>query len=484
MYRTVAVAAVLAFAAVSLAAASPAEAKPRTAPVSAMIPEPSPAKVAASLRDRALKDPTAYDIVESLTTEVGPRLAGSPGAHAAMEWGVAKLKALGFSNVHAEPYTTPVWARGPESAEIVGPYPQKLVILGLGKSVPTPAGGIEAEAVVFPSYADLLDAPAGSLDGKIAVVTQKMTRTQDGSGYGAAVRARAAGPSEAARRGAVAFLMRSVSTRDDRMPHTGGTNYQADAPRIPAAALSPSDATMLDHMAERGQPIRIRLNMASTSSQNGAAWNVVGEIRGREKPEEVIVIGGHLDSWDPGTGAIDDAAGIGITTAAAHLIGGMKTPPRRTIRVVMWGSEETGGAGQAYYEAHKAEIASTVLAGESDLGSDRVWTVRLPKGAAKAPQLHALPSLLAPLRIFIHNEPAAFAGSDTEEIQEAGVPVVSFAQDASRYFDIHHSADDTLDKIDREQLNQNVAAWTAFLWLVADSDIDFRALAAAAPPAK
>jgi Zn-dependent M28 family amino/carboxypeptidase len=481
MFRTATIAAAIALAGVSVAHARP---QPKSAPASAMIPEPDTAKLAASLRDKALTDPTAYDIVESLTTEVGPRLAGSPGAHAAMEWGVAKLKALGFRNVRAEPYTTPVWARGPESAEIVAPYPQKLVILGLGKSVPTPAGGIEAEAVVFPSYADLLDAPAGSLNGKIAVVTQKMTRTQDGSGYGAAVRARGAGPSEAARRGAVAFLMRSVSTRDDRTPHTGGTNYAADAPRIPAAALSPSDATLLDHMAERGQPIRIRLNMASTASQHGAAWNVVGEITGREKPDEIIVIGGHLDSWDPATGAIDDAAGIGITTAAAHLIGSMKTPPRRTIRVVMWGSEETGGAGQAYYDAHKAEVANTVLAGESDLGSDRIWTVRLPKGAAKAPQLHALPSLLAPLRIFVNGEPAAFAGSDTEEIQEAGVPVVSFAQDASRYFDIHHSADDTLDKIDREQLNQNVAAWTAFLWLVADSDIDFRALAAAADQPK
>jgi peptidase M28-like protein len=474
MFRTAAVAAVVALAAVS------AQAKP--APSAAA--DANAAIVAAALRDKALTDPTAYEIVESLTTEVGPRLAGSPGAHRATEWGVAKLKALGFRNVRAEAYTTPVWARGPESAEVVAPYPQHLVILGLGKSVPTPAGGVEADAVIFPSLAELLDAPMGSLNGKIAVVTQKMTRTQDGSGYGAAVRARGIGASEAARRGAVAFLVRSISTRDDRLPHTGGVSYLADAPKIPAAALSPSDATLLDNMASRGQPIRIRLNMASTASDAGAAWNVVGEIPGREKPEEIIVIGGHLDSWDPATGAIDDAAGIGITTAAARLVGSLKQPPRRTIRVVMWGSEETGGAGQAYYDAHKAETANTILAGESDLGADRIYTLRLPKGSAKAPQLKPLASVLAPLKIFINGQDAQFAGSDTEEIQKAGVPVVSFAQDASRYFDIHHSADDTLDKVDPEQLNQNVAAWTAFLYLVANSDIDFRALAVAAPAAK
>ncbi|HEX8234223.1 MAG TPA: M28 family peptidase [Caulobacteraceae bacterium] len=438
----------------------------------------SPA-VAAQLRDRALTDSTAFDVVESLTTEVGPRLAGSPGARRAAEWGAAKLKALGFTNVRLEPYTVTAWERGAESAEILAPYPHRLVILGLGKTVSTPPQGIEAEAVVFPSLAEMLAAPPGSLTGKIAIVTQKMTRTQDGSGYGAAVRARGIGASEAARRGAVAFMLRSVSTAENRSPHTGTMNYQPDAPRIPAAALSPSDADLIDRMAARKRPIRIRLNLQNRTTENAPAWNVVGEIRGREKPNEAVVIGGHLDAWDPGTGAHDDAAGIGITTAAAKLIGDLKRPPRRTIRVVMWGSEETGGAGAAYQKAHAGETPSTVIAGESDLGGDRAWALRLPAGAADAPQLAPLPALLAPLKIFIHQEPARFGGSDTEELQEAGVPVFSFAQDAGRYFDWHHSPDDTLDKIDPEQLNQNVAAWAAFLWLVADSDIDFRALAAA-----
>ena len=466
-----------AFAALALLAASVANAEPKPKQTFT-----GSAAVAAELRDKALDDPTAYDIVESLTTEVGPRLAGSPGAQRATEWGVAKLKALGFRNVRAEAYTTATWARGAESAEVLAPYPHQLVILGLGKGVPTPPGGMEAEAVVFTSLAEMMAQPPGSLNGKIAVVTQKMTRTQDGSGYGAAVRARAFGPSEAAWRGAVAFLVRSISTREDRLPHTGSLFYQDDAPRIPAAALAPSDAGLLERIAARGKPIRIRLNLQSTANPNGAAWNVVGEIPGRAKPEEIIVVGGHLDAWDPATGAHDDAAGIGITTAAAKLIGDLPRSPRRTIRVVMWGSEETGGAGQAYHDAHKAETAGTVLAGESDLGGDRIWAIRLPKGSAGAPELKALPALLAPLNIFIHGQAAEFAGSDTTEIQAAGVPVFSFSQDATRYFDIHHSADDTLERIDREQLNQNVAAWAAFLYLVADSDIDFRALASA--PAK
>jgi Zn-dependent M28 family amino/carboxypeptidase len=456
------------------ALATSAAAQTRAAPL------PS-GSTAAQLRDRALADPLAYSLVESLTTEIGPRPAGSPAAARARDWGVAKLKSLGFTNVHAEAFAKPSWTRGPESAEITAPYPQKLAILGLGGSVPTPPGGIEAEAVVFRSLAELLAQPVGSLNGKIAIVTQKMTRTQDGSGYSAAVRARGIGASEAARRGAVAFLLRSVSTAENRSPHTGAISYQPDAPRIPAAAVSPADAELIDHMADRRQPIRVRLSLASTTNPNTQAWNVVGEIRGRERPEEVVVVGGHLDAWDPGTGAIDDGAGIAISTAAAKLIGDLPRHPRRTVRVVMWGSEETGGSGQAYADAHKTELPKIVLAGESDLGSDRIWSVRLPQGSGSHPAFSALASLLAPLKIFIDPAPARFGGSDTEEMQVGGVPVVDFNQEATRYFDVHHSADDTLDRIDPEQLNQNVAAWAAFLYLVADSDIDFRTLAAAAP---
>ncbi|MBI5940609.1 MAG: M20/M25/M40 family metallo-hydrolase [Caulobacterales bacterium] len=438
---------------------------------------------AAVLRDKALTDTTAWTVLEDLTTTVGPRLVGSPGMARAKDWAVKTLTDMGFTNVKVEEFAKPSWTRGAESASITGPYPFQLSIIGLGGTVPTPKKGIEAEVVVFPTYAALLAAPVGSLTGKIAVVTQPMTRTQTGEGYGAAGLARRSGPSEAARRGAVAFLMRSVSTSDSRLAHTGGTRYADDAPKIPAAALGVPDAELIERLAARG-PVRIKLSLASTVDPKGVAWNISGEIAGSGKPEEVIVIGGHLDSWDPGTGAIDDASGIAITTAAAKLIGDLPKHPRRTIRVVMWGSEESGGSSEAYLAAHKDELPNIVMASESDLGADSIYTLMLPKDAMKQPSLAELATVLAPLKIFVSRDPAPFGGSDVEGLQEAGAPVFTLRQDASRYFDLHHSADDTLDKVDPVQLNQNVAAWAALLWMLADSDADFRAKPAAVEPVK
>ena len=425
---------------------------------------------AAALRDKALAGSPAYDILESLTTEVGPRPMGSPAQRRAMEWGVAKLKALGFANVHVEPFSKPAWTRGAESAEITGPYPQPLAILGLGGSVPTPPAGIEAPVALFHTYADFLAAPVGSLSGKIAVVSEPMVRTQDGAGYGALIAMRVAGPAEAARRGAIAYLIRSLSTADDRFPHTG---MMEPAP-IPAAALSPSDASLIDLIARRGQPITIRLKMDSHVTPNAKAWNVVGEIPGRERPDQVVVIGGHLDSWDPGTGAIDDGAGVAITTAAAKLIADLPRAPRRTVRVVMFGSEETGGSGEAYAAAHKGEIGGIVLAGESDLGSDPIYKLRLAPGGVSNRALSGLADVLAAMKIIIDPAAADEGGSDIEGLQALGAPIVSYYQDASRYFDTHHSANDVLDRVDRKSLDQNVAAWAALVYAVAESDVDFR----------
>jgi hypothetical protein len=435
------------------------------------------ADAAAQLRDKAVGGSPAFAVVESLTTEIGPRPAGSPAQKRAMEWGLAKLTALGFQNVHVEPFTITAWVRGPESAEVVSPYPQRLAIIGLGGSVPTPKEGIEAEAVLFHTYAELLAAPMGSLTGKIAVVTQSMVRTQTGEGYGAAVPIRTSGPSEAAKRGAVAYLLRSLATNENRLPHTGATRYAPGAPKIPAAALSVADAELLDHMAARGQPIRIRLSLESHTVPDAPAWNIVGEAVGRDRPDEVIVIGGHLDSWDPGTGAIDDGAGLSITVGAAKLINDLPRHPRRTVRVVMFGSEEMGGAGEAYAARHKDEAAKIVLAGESDEGAGPVWSVQLPKGALADPAMRAMAGVLAPLKTFVGFTPATNSGADVEGLQLLGVPVISLHPDATRYFDIHHSADDTLDKIDPKALDQSVAAWSALIYAAAESDIDFRAAA-------
>ena len=256
------------------------------------------AQGATAVRDKALTDSTAWDVVESLTTEVGPRMVGSPAMVRARDWGVATLKRLGFENVHVETFTTPAWSRGAERAEVVGPYPQTLAILGIGGSAPTPAGGITAPIVVFTSYQALLDAPTGSLAGKIAVVTQAMGRTQDGSSYGSVGIQRRNGAVEAAKRGAIAYMARSLSTDDTRLPHTGGGTPAG----IPMAALSTPDAELLERMAARGKPVTVRLEMASSFNPKAEAYNVVGEIRGREAPDEVIVVGRPPGQLGPGHG--------------------------------------------------------------------------------------------------------------------------------------------------------------------------------------
>ena len=429
---------------------------------------------AEAVRDRALNDPTAYDYVESISVEVGQRLAGSEAAARARDWAVAKLTSLGFSNVRVEPFPITAWLRGPEEAQITSPHPQKLAIIGLGGSVPTPPEGVEGEVALFHTYADLLAAPPGSLTGKIAVVTQPMPRGTDGVGYGALNAVRRQGPSEAARRGAIAYLHRSLATGISREPHTGALNYEEGAPKIPAAALSTIDAELIDHLAARGQPLRIRLKLVSTT-QPATAWTVEGEIPGKAHPDQIVQVGGHLDSWDPGAGSIDDGAGMAIAVAAAKLAG-TQNPPARTIRVALFGAEEMDFARAAFAAAHAKD--NIVVIGESDIGADRAWQVMLPAGSANTGAMLDYAATIAPLGVVVSPMPSRGSGDDTADLVRAGVPAFAVRQDASRYFDWHHSSEDTLDKVDRDQLNQAVATWAAFVYVAANSDIDFRALAA------
>jgi hypothetical protein len=427
-------------------------------------------KKAAQLRDKALHDDTAWQVLESLTTEIGPRPAGTRAVARARDWGVARLAALGFSNVHVEPFAKKAWLRDAEAGQVTAPFPQKLALLGLGNSASTGPDGITAGVVVFDSLAALKAAPTSCCTGKIVLVNQPMTRTQSPEGYATAVEARYAAP-EASAHGAVAYLVRSISTSENRAPHAGAMLPWKPGERpIPAAALGVPDADLIAHMAARG-PVTVHLVLRSHVADT-TAWTVSGDMPGSDPKAGVIVIGGHLDSWDPGTGAIDDAAGIAITMAAATLVGAV--PHRRTIRVVMWGSEETGGSGAAYLAVHRHELDSISIAGESDLGADRVYGLQLPAGAWKAPDIAPLEDVLAPLKVMARPMPAEEAGSDVEEIQGAGVPVFALNQDASRYFDYHHSQDDTLAIIDPQQLRQNVAAWAATLSILADTDVDFR----------
>jgi hypothetical protein len=447
--------------------------------VSVAQPLESLAVTASRLGRNALDDPAAFAFVESLTTEIGPRLAGTEAHKRAVAWAEAKLKAAGFENVHSEPFTLPAWIRGVESAEIVGPVPQHLAITALGGSVATDANGIEAEIALFPTYAELLAAPPGSLSGKIAVVTQRMARAQDGSGYGAANPIRRSGPSEAARRGAVAYLLRSLGTDNHRLPHTGALNYDDGAPRIPAAALAIPDAEQLERLATLG-PVRVRILLTPTVHENAPSWNVVGEVKGAERSDEIVLIGGHLDSWDLGTGATDDGAGIAIAFGAARLIAGLPQRPSRTIRVVLFGAEEMDFSGAAYAKAHGGETGKIVIASEADFGARMVYSVQLPPGAANSDFGRTLARIIAPLGANIDRRAALGSGEDMRELQAVGVPVASLRQDGLDYFDTHHTADDTLDKIDPEQLDQAVAVWSVFTYLAAASDVDFRSIAATA----
>lgn len=430
-------------------------------------------RVAERLRDRALSGSEAWSVLESLTTEIGARPVGSPAMARARDWGVTTLKALGLENVHVEEFVKEnAWFRGTESAEVTAPYPHALAILGLGNGIPTPPQGIEAQIAMFSSFEDLSATPPGALADRIAVLNQSINVAQGEEGYRAAARGRRDGPSVAAARGAVGFLVRSLSTSDSRLPHTGATRYAEGSPRIPAAALGVPDVELLTRLLARGQPVRVRMRLASTVIEKTPAWNVVGDVVGRDRSGEMIVIGGHLDSWDVAEGATDDGAGIAICLAAARLIAQQPQRPRRTLRLVLWGSEETGGSGAAFAEAHRNETSSIALASESDMGSGRIYRIAFSTDAWNDPRLLELAAILAPLGILPDREGATFAGTDVEDLRKAGVPIVRMSQDARRYFATHHSADDTLNKVDRNDLEQNVAAWAAMLYLVAESGID------------
>jgi hypothetical protein len=428
---------------------------------------------AESLRTQALAGSDAYPIVEALTTEIGPRMAGSSAEPRAVAWAKARFKALGYDRVSVEPVTFPAWRRGHEAAEVVSPFPQRLVIAALGGSVGTGAQPLEAPIVEFATLDALKAAPEGSLAGKIAFIANRMLRARDGSGYGPAVLARSEGAIEAAKKGAVALLIRSIGTDHDRVAHTGRMHYADGVAQIPAAALSNPDADLLVAMGKRGQPVRVRLDIDAGALGMATGYNVVGEIRGREKPDEVVLIGGHLDSWDLGTGAIDDGAGVAITMAAGALIGRLERAPRRTIRVVAFANEENGlYGGHAYADAHLAQLDAHQLGAESDFGAGRVYALRAGVDPAAWPVFERIAGVLAPLGVVLQ-QGEGDAGPDMGPFVEKGLPWAALAQDGTTYFDYHHTANDTLDKIEPAALDQQVAAYAVLAYLAAETTVDF-----------
>jgi len=437
---------------------------------------------AAALREGALQGTGAYEIVRSLTTEVGPRLAGSPGDKAAVEWGLRTLRGLGFANVRAEPVMVPYWERGTIEGRIVAPFPQPVVLAALGGSVATPEAGVEAEVVEAASL-EALDALGERARGKIVFLSPRMARRRDGAGYGRTVTIRGAGPSRAAKLGAVALLIRSVGTSDARLPHTGATRYEEGVPRIPAAALSNPDADLLQAELASGLPVSFRLVLRSRELPPEPSANVVGEVVGRERPEEIVLLGCHLDSWDLGTGAEDDAAGCGIVVEAARRIAQLPRPPRRTVRVVLYANEEFGLSGaNAYAAAHAADLPRHVLAAESDFGSGRVYELASRVAAESLPAMEEIAALLEPLGVGRGGN-AAGGGADLIPIRPARVPIVALAQDGTFYFDVHHSPNDTLAHVSAHDLDQNVAAWAVVAYAAAEMEPRLGQPPADPPPA-
>jgi hypothetical protein len=413
------------------------------------------------LRDQALRDDLAWNIVEGLTTEVGPRLAGTMAEARARDWAVRKLRSLGFTNVRVESFRMPVWDRdiGSESAYVVSPFPQRLAVTALGNSAPTPRGGIEGRLVAFDSVDALIAAPDEAVRGKIVFVSHAMVRTQDGSSYGYFGRARREGPSIASRKGAMAIVIRSIGTDYHRNPHTGVQSWAEGATPIPAAALSLPDAEQLQRILKRGQPVQLRLHLSNARSE-GASGNVMAEVPGRDPAAAPVLVGCHLDSWDLGTGAVDDAAGCAIVAAAAKRIMDAGRP-LRPIRIVWFGAEEVGlFGGLDYLKRHGKEPHHAIV--ESDFGAGRVWKVESKLGAGREAEARLLEAALAPLGIVGGGLDEA-DGSDIGPMIAAGVPAVGLSQDGTDYFDLHHTPDDTLDKVAPQDLRQNVAAWTTML---------------------
>jgi carboxypeptidase Q len=442
-------------------------------PLAAQAADPAPsfsrADLAAveRLRARAQSDETAYRLVESLTTEVGPRPAGSSGDKAAVAWGLREMQRLGFANVHAQEVLVPHWVRGEAELSVISPFRQTIPTLVVGGSIGTPSEGIEADVVMVADLDALAALPADAVRDKIVFFDLHMARTRDGSGYGKAVGVRALGPSNSAALGAVAVVIRSMSTSDTRFPHTGATRYAADKPRIPGFAISNPDADALERQFATGKTVRMHLRSTSRDLPQEKSANIIGEIPGTDRADEIVIVCGHLDSWDPGVGAIDDGAGVAIAMGVGNLLKQLDLKPRRTIRVVLFANEEFGGSGSAaYLAANESTVDKHAVGFEADLGAGPVWRLASRVNEAQLPVVDAIFKALGPLKLQRGANDAA-GGADLDGLAKRGMPLLDPSLDANRYFDVHHTANDTMAQVDPAALRQSVAAFATAAWLAA-----------------
>ncbi len=425
-----------------------------------------------SLRERAPKESKAYELLEKLTA-IGPRFTGTANERKAIAWAVKELEDLGFSNVRAEEVVVPVWERGEAAGEVTSPTPAPFLPFALGGSCPTPSGGLEAEVLRVQDLAELATLDRALVEGRIVFLAQRMPRTKDGRGYGEVSPIRRAGPARAAEKGAIAVLIRSVTTSSADVPTTGMTHYEEGVPKIPAASLSNPEADRLEALLEEHESVRFRLRLDCRYTGEAKSANVIGEIPGREFPDEVVLLAAHLDSWDVGTGALDDGVGCAIMMDVARQLGRLEPRPRRTIRVWFVANEEFGLEGAlAYDDRYASAIDEHVLCVESDFGADPVWLMNSRVSRRGLPAIRDLARLLEPLGIeYGTNE--TLGGADFLPMLRHRLPVLEMRHDGTRYFDHYHSANDTLDKVDRESLARNVAAYAVVALVAAEVEGGF-----------
>jgi len=419
-------------------------------------------KIANDIIEASLSDSLSYNRLAYLCDTFGPRLSGSTNLENAIDWILEAMKKDGLTNVRGEKVKVPVWIRGRESARLIEPFAKDLAMLGLGGSIGTPRAGIRGEVIVVNSFEEL-DDRKDEVKGRIVLFNAEFTT------YGETVQYRYKGAQAAAQYGAVASLIRSVGPWSMNTPHTGGMAYSDTIPKIPHAALTPEDAMMLRRIHDRGDKIILELKMKAKMAADRYSRNVVAEFLGSEFPEEVVVLGGHIDSWDVGQGAQDDAGGCLAAWHAVKLIKDLGLQPRRTLRVVMWTNEENGGRGnKAYRDAHRAELDNHVAAIESDGG------VFKPKGFGFSGSAEAMDivSEIGTLldRIGAGEITEGGRAADVTPLNDEGVPVMSLKVDGSKYFWYHHTNADTFDKVDRDELNRCMAAMAIMAFVLADLD--------------
>ncbi len=429
-------------------------------------------KVAKRILDEARGNDRSYVLLTELCDDIGHRLSGSAALERAVEWAIARLKAAGHENVRGEPVMVPHWVRGAESAELMEPLHKPLVMLGVGRSAGTAPEGITAEVLVAKDEA-AFEALGDRVRGRMVLFDNPMPAydPEKGAGYGQTVRFRGKGARLVESKGGVAALVRSVTAHSLRTPHTGTQGYSEGIPKVPAAALSTEDADLIARYVKRGKKVVVRLKMQAKHLPDAKSHNVVAELRGREKPEEVVVIGGHLDSWDVGQGAHDDGTGVVMAMEALGVLRRLKLKPRRTIRVVLWTNEENGLRGaKAYAKAHTGEVHVGGI--ESDSGGfDFVgFSVDHADDTAKASALAKMKQwapLFAPLggqKMY-----AGFSGADLGPLKPTGIPLMGLRVRGEKYFDYHHTPADTLDKVDPKALANDTAAMALMAYLLAEA---------------